>query len=172
MTRRAVVKNLFGALLLFAPAFLKATGDPPSAAALFALTLNTADGRAFALASLKGQPLVVNFWARWCLPCRREIPDLAAVHAQYQGRGLVVVGIAVEEEGKRDSVRDFARAYDLNYLSLIGGLESSVQLMQELGNGKSGLPFSVIIDRRGNIRSSKLGVMSRPEMRAAIEDVL
>ncbi|WP_300449685.1 TlpA disulfide reductase family protein [Accumulibacter sp.] len=166
------MKSLFVVLLLLAPALLKAVDDPPSTAALFALTLNTADGRAFALASLKGQPLVINFWARWCLPCRREIPDLTAVHAEYQGRGLVVVGIAVEEEGKRDGVRDFARAYDLNYLSLIGGLETSVHLMQALGNGKSGLPFSVVIDRRGTIRSSKLGAMSRPEMRAAIEAVL
>lgn len=165
------MKRLLAALL-FTLQGASATADAPSADAFFALSLANLEQRLVPLASFRGKPLVVNFWARWCLPCRREIPDLAAVHAQYQGRGLVVVGIAVEEEGRRDSVRDFARAYDLNYLSLIGGLEASVQLMRELGNGKSGLPFSVIIDRRGNIRSSKLGAMSQAEMVAAIQSVL
>lgn len=161
------------AALLFALSGVSGAADQlTSAAPLFALTLNSADGQSVALASFKGKPLLVNFWARWCLPCRREIPDLAAAQARYGGRGLIVVGIAVEDDGNRDSVREFAKAYDLNYASLIGGLQASVDMMQALGNGKSGLPFTVVIDRGGRVRSSKLGAMSQAEIAAAIQSVL
>lgn len=166
------MKRLLAALLLALPGVSGAADEPISAGPLFALTLNSADGRPVALASFKGKPLLVNFWARWCLPCRREIPDLAAAHTRYRGRGLVVVGIAVEDDANRDSVREFATAYDLNYTSLIGGMSASIALMQTLGNDKSGLPFTVVIDRGGRIRSSKLGAMSQAEMAAAIQSVL
>lgn len=166
------MKRLLVALLFALPGATGAADGLASAAPLFALTLNSADGQSVALGSLKGKPLLVNFWARWCLPCRREIPDLAAVHARYRGRGLVVVGIAVEDDANRDSVREFATAYELNYTSLIGGMPASIDLMQTLGNGKSGLPFTVVIDRGGRIRSSKLGAMSQAEMVAAIQSVL
>ncbi len=166
------MKRLLVALLFALPGATGAADGLASATPLFALTLNSADGQSVTLATFKGSPLIVNFWARWCLPCRREIPDLAAAQARYRGRGLVVIGIAVEDDGNRDSVREFAKAYDLNYTSLIGGLQASVDMMQTLGNGKSGLPFTVVIDRGGRIRSSKLGAMSQAEIAAAIQSVL
>lgn len=166
------MKRLFAVVLLSLQAFAASSAELPSAVPLFALTLPTVDGQSVALASFKGKPLLVNFWARWCGPCRKEIPDLAALQARYQGRGLLVVGIAVEDLDKRAQLREFGRAYEMNYTSLIGGAEESIELMKALGNGKAGLPFTVLIDRDGRIRSSELGAMDRVEMDDAVRPIL
>ena len=147
-------------------------GEQPSAEPLFALTLPAVVGRTVALSSFKGKPLLVNFWARWCGPCRKEIPDLAALHAKYQGRGLVVIGIAVEDADKRDQLREFGRVHEMNYSSLIGGTQQSIELMQALGNSNAGLPFTVLIDRDGRISHSELGAMDASEMDAAVKPIL
>jgi thiol-disulfide isomerase/thioredoxin len=146
--------------------------ETPSAAPFFALSMNTIEELPLALASFKGKPLVVNFWARWCGPCRKEIPDLAEMHEKYKGKGLVTIGIAVEDATHRDSVREFAKAYDMNYTLLIGGIQKSVELMKATGNPKSGLPFTLVIDRQGKIVAQKLGAMSKAEMEAAIKQIL
>ena len=146
--------------------------ETPSAAPFFALSMNTIEELPVALASYKGKPLVVNFWARWCGPCRKEIPDLAEMHEKYKGKGLLTIGIAVEDAANREGVREFAKAYDMNYTLLIGGIQKSVELMKASGNPKSGLPFTLIIDRQGKIVSQKLGAMSKADMEAAIKQIL
>ncbi|EXI82380.1 MAG: Cytochrome c biogenesis protein CcmG [Candidatus Accumulibacter appositus] len=166
------MKRLAALLLLVLFAISGRAAELPSAAPFFALTLPAIDGPAVALGSLKGKPLLVNFWARWCAPCRQEIPDLAALQARYRGRGLLVVGIAVEDADKLEQLREFGRAYEMNYTSLIGGSEASIELMKALGNSKAGLPFSVLIDRDGRIRSSELGAMDQAEMEEAVRPIL
>ena len=146
--------------------------ETPSTAPFFALSMNNLEELPVALASFKGKPLVVNFWARWCGPCRKEIPDLAEMHEKYKGKGLVSIGIAVEDAANREGVREFAKAYDMNYTLLLGGIQKSVELMQASGNPKSGLPFTLVIDRQGKIVSQKLGAMSKAEMEAAIKQIL
>jgi len=145
-----------------------AEAPSPSTAPLFALTLADADNRPLPLESLRGKPLLVNFWARWCAPCRKEIPELAELQKRYGSRGLVVVGIAVEDADRREALADFARAHDMNYRWLIGGSERSIELMRALGNTRSGLPFTVFIDRDGRLRQARLGAMSRAEMEDAV----
>jgi thiol-disulfide isomerase/thioredoxin len=166
------LKRLIALLLLVLFAIAGRAAELPSAAPFFALTLPVIDGPAVALGSLKGKPLLVNFWARWCGPCRQEIPDLVALQARYRGRGLLVVGIAVEDADKLEQLREFGRAYEMNYTSLIGGSEESIELMKALGNSKAGLPFSVLIDRDGRIRSSELGAMDQAEMEDAVRPIL
>ncbi|WP_300321727.1 TlpA disulfide reductase family protein [Accumulibacter sp.] len=165
------MKRLLAALL-FTLQGASATADAPSADAFFALSLANLEQRLVPLASFRGKPLVVNFWARWCAPCRKEIPDLARLHARYKDRGVFVIGIAVEEVKEHEKVRDFARAYEMSYTSLIGGIEQSIELMRSLGNSKAGLPFTVVIDSDGQVRSSKLGAMSAAEMEAAVGSLL
>lgn len=160
------------ALLSLAATMPASADEMPLAAPFFALTLNTPDGKPLIIDSLKGRPIIVNFWARWCGPCRKEIPDLAEMHARYKGKGLVIVGIAVEDADNRDSVREFARAYEMNYTVLIGGVQKSIEIMQALGNPRSGLPFTIVIDRQGKIVAKKLGAMNKADMEAAIKQVL
>ena len=137
--------------------------------ALFATTLAGTDDKPVALESFRGKPLIVNFWARWCAPCRVEIPELIRAHDKYRKRGLVVIGIGLED--KAESVRDFMKAYEINYPVLLAG-DKGIQLMQALGNGKAGLPFTIAVNRRGEIVASKLGAMNKADLEAAAELVL
>lgn len=140
------------------------------AAALFSASFPGLDGKPVTLAALKGKPAVVNFWARWCGPCRSEIPHLAALAKQHKAAGLQVVGIGVEDLG--DSARDFVAAYEMDYLVVFAGAGKGVELMKALGNTKAGLPFTVVIDADGKITTRKLGVMSADDMQAAVAPLL
>lgn len=143
----------------------------PSSAPLFVASTVDTDGKPFALESLRGKPMVVNFWARWCGPCRKEIPDLVEMDAKYRSKGLVIVGVAIEDADSREAVRDFAKAYEVDYRVLLAGVGKGVDLMKGLGNDKSGLPFTVVIDRNGKMVTKKLGAMSKAEMEVAIKQV-
>ncbi len=138
---------------------------------LFGASLTDVNGKPVAMASLRGKPLLVNFWARWCPPCKKEFPDLVAAQAKYQARGLTVVGIAIEDASGAEKVKEFAQAYGLDYSILLAG-DQGLALMRALGNETAGLPFSLVLNRSGQVVASKLGVMSRPEMEAAIGKAL
>lgn len=145
------------------------TANAASTDALFAAKLVTSDEKPIALESFRGRPLIVNFWARWCAPCRVEIPELIKIQDKYAKRGLVVIGIGLED--KAESVRDFMKAYDMSYTVLLAR-SGGIELMQGLGNTRAGLPFTVALNRRGEIVASKLGAMNRAELDAAAEAAL
>lgn len=153
--------------MLLAP--LLARAEPPSAAAVFAATLTDSTGQPAAMEMYRGRPLVLNFWARWCGPCRTEIPMLIKLHESYRKRGLEVVGIAIEDNV--ESVRDFAKAYEMDYPVLLAK-DQGLPLMQALGNSKQGLPFTVAIDARGRLVAIKMGSISSAELAAAAEAAL
>jgi thiol-disulfide isomerase/thioredoxin len=150
--------------LLAAGAVHAASGDP-----LFAATLSGTDDQPVALETFRGKPLIVNFWARWCAPCRVEIPELIKTQEKYRKRGLLVIGVGLED--KAESVRDFMKAYEMDYTVLLAK-NGGIELMQALGNTRAGLPFTVAIGRRGEIVASKLGAMNRAELDAASEAAL
>lgn len=135
--------------------------EPPSSAPLFAATLTDLQDKPAELARYRGRPLVVNFWARWCGPCREEIPQLVSERARLKDRGLEVIGIAIEDN--TESVRDFAKAYDMDYPVLLAK-DKGIALMQALGNTQAGLPYTLVLDRNGKIVASKLGPMTKTEM--------
>ena len=152
------------ALLLTAAMVQAAAADP-----LFAVKLTGTDDKPVALESFRGKPLIVNFWARWCAPCRKEIPELIRIHDRHAKQGLVVLGIGLED--KAESVRDFMKAYEMNYPVLLAR-DKGIELMQALGNSKAGLPFTIAINRKGEIVASKLGAISKAELDSASELVL
>lgn len=135
--------------------------------ALFAATLYNLDNQPVPFATLRGRPLIVNFWARWCPPCRVEIPELIAL--QQRKTGVEVIGINIESDPA--PVRDFSRAYDINYpvfLTRAPGIE----LMRTLGNQKAGLPFTVVLNRHGVVVASRMGAMTREQLNTAVERAL
>jgi len=158
-------RRWWATVLLLAAGMVHAAGSE----ALFAATLTATDDKAFALDAYRGKPMIVNFWARWCAPCRVEIPELAKAHDKYRKQGLVVLGIGLED--KAESVRDFMKAYEMNYPVLLAR-DKGIELMQALGNSKAGLPYTVVINRRGEIVMSKLGAMKKAELDAAGEAAL
>ncbi|MDA8258639.1 MAG: TlpA disulfide reductase family protein [Betaproteobacteria bacterium] len=163
--KSALVLRRFTALALLAAGVAHAASGEP----LFAATLSGSDDKPAALEAWRGKPLIVNFWARWCAPCRVEIPELAKTQEKYRKRGLLVLGIGLED--KAESVRDFMKAYDMDYTVLLAR-DKGIPLMQALGNTRAGLPFTVAIGRRGEIVASKLGAMTRAELDAAAEAAL
>jgi thiol-disulfide isomerase/thioredoxin len=140
-----------------------------SAEPLFAASLADLADKPAAMAAYKGKPLIVNFWARWCGPCREEIPELIKARGKYKGRGLEIIGIAIED--KAEAVREFAKAYEMDY-PVVLAKEQGLPLMQALGNTRAGLPFTVAIDRKGNVVTKKLGVMRKTDIEAAAEAAL
>ena len=143
-----------------------ATADEmPSSAPLFAATLNDLDDKPVALERYRGKPLIVNFWARWCGPCRVEIPELIAIRQAHKGK-LEVLGIAIED--KADAAKEFAKAYEMNYPVFVAR-EKGIPLMQALGNTKGGLPFTIVIDRNGQVVQKKMGIMKKADFEAAAE---
>lgn len=156
--------------LLFALALsLSLAARAQDSAPLFAATLVGLDNQPVALAQWQGKPLIVNFWARWCGPCRTEIPELVKLRAKYKGKGLEVIGIGIED--KVEPVRDFAKAYDMDYPVLLGQ-DKGLELMRVLGNTKMGLPFTLAIDRGGRLVVIKMGAIKADELAAAAEAAL
>ncbi len=110
-----------------------------------------------------GRPLVVNFWARWCGPCRAEIPELVALVDRKEG--VDVVGINLEKDPL--PVRDFAKAYEVNY-PIYQAREGGLELMRALGNVNAGLPYTVVLGKRGQLVASRIGVLKREHLDAAL----
>jgi len=151
-------------LLLCLLAFPALCARAQDSAPLFDAALRDIDNRRVAIADFRGQPLIVNFWARWCAPCRVEIPELAALAKTHGPQGLKVIGIGLEDN--TPTVKDFIRAYDMDYLLLFAPVEG-LSLMRALGNPRAGLPFTLAIDRQGRIVMHKLGQASRADLEAA-----
>ena len=162
------MKKLF-ALFIFSLFFRFTVADElPSSAPLVAATLNDLDDKPVALERYKGKPLVVNFWARWCGPCRAEIPELIKFRAAHKGK-IEVLGIGIED--KAEPAKDFAKAYEMDYPVFIGK-EKGIPLMQALGNTKAGLPYTLFIDRNGNVVQRKMGVVRKADFDAVQEALL
>lgn len=161
------MRSLFLFLCLVFPFLAQSAnaGEMPDPAPLFAATLTDLDGKAVAMKDLRGKPLLVNFWARWCGPCRVEIPELTKVQRQMKDKGLVVVGIGLED--KSETVREFARAYEMEYTVLLAK-DQGLPLLRALGNMKAALPYTLAIDRNGKVVSTKLGLMTKADIDAAL----
>lgn len=113
----------------------------------------------------QGQLLLVNFWASWCTPCRKEIPMLLEVQEQYATQGFQIVGPAMDEP---EVARQMQTVLKINY-PVFPGSSEIVQAMDALGDQIGALPFSVLIDAQGRIVMRKSGELHREELVEAIE---
>lgn len=127
-------------------ASLPATGAPP--AGLPDTPFRDLDGQVRNLTEWGRGPAIVNFWASWCAPCQYEIPDLVRYQARYRNDGLRVVGIGLDEARP---LRNVARTLGINYPVLLGDPGRHGRLLMRLGNGRQIVPFTVVVDREGDV---------------------
>ena len=144
-----------------APAAPKAKAIPTT---LPDITLADRDGKPTKLQSFGGRPLMVNFWATWCAPCRREIPLLNKIRTERQAQNAEIVGVAVDF---KEDVLAFVQKTPLNYPLLIGE-EDGLAAAEAFGMGMA-FPFSVFVDSQNRILTVKLGELHEDEANFAFD---
>ncbi len=128
--------------------------------------LHDGDGKMVRLSDYRGKVVLLNFWATWCGPCKFEIPWFNEFQQQHRDRGLVVLGISMDEEGW-DVIKPFVAALKVNYRILLGD-----ETVADLYGGVSSLPTSFLIDRQGKIASVHVGLVSKSVYEREIEELL
>jgi cytochrome c biogenesis protein CcmG, thiol:disulfide interchange protein DsbE len=121
------------------------------------------------LAGLKGQVVLLNVWATWCIPCRREIPELQALHQEFGSRGLKVLGVSVDGGEAESDVAGFIRDFNMTYTVLRDPGERVLNVFRI-----QGVPASYLIDREGVVRWRTLGpfMASDTALQAALQQSL
>ena len=142
--------------------------DGGNVAGLMAASLPDTEGKSQALGQWRGKVLVVNFWATWCEPCLKEIPEFVRMQDKLGNKGLQFVGIAIDNPVK---VREFAAKYRMNYPVLVGEMDA-IELARGAGNELGGLPFTVIVDRKGRLIRTELGGLDEQKLTAIIGPAL
>lgn len=127
---------------------------------MWSLSFDTPNGGSLAMATLKGKPLLINFWATWCPPCVEELPLIEAFYKQHSVKNWQVLALAIDQP---TAVRAFLVRMPLSFpigLAGVGGTE----LGKSLGNLSGGLPFSVVLGADGGVRHRKLGRLTAADL--------
>ena len=118
------------------------------------------DGSDLPLASWRGRPVLLNFWATWCPPCLREMPMLDAAAKRWSDSGLIILGLAVDSPGP---VRSYLEKTPVSFpIGMAGAFGSA--LARQVGNKMGGLPYSVLCDRSGQIVQRHTGEMQAADV--------
>ena len=158
--------------LLVAGAFLfrfvpgAALGNVEEEGAAPGFTLQTLNGDELALKDLRGQVVLVNFWATWCPPCRLEIPGFQRVYEDYKDKGFTVLGLSTDEQGP-GVVRAFVRDKGITY-----PVGMATDEMRRLYGGVDMLPQSFLLDQSGHVRKMVAGMFSEGMLRREIDTLL
>lgn len=129
-------------------------------AEFWARSFEQPNGQTLALQTLRGRPLLVNFWATWCPPCVEELPLLDRFYSENRANGWQVLGLAIDQPS---SVRRFLQTMPLSFPIGLAGLEGSA-LAKSLGNLAGGLPFSVVLSGAGGVLQRKIGKLSADDL--------
>lgn len=128
------------------------------------ITLANLEGKPTPLASFAGRPLMVNFWATWCAPCRREIPLLNRIRAERKAQNAEIVGIAVDF---KEDVAKFVKQVPVEYPLLVGE-EDGLAAAEAFGMGMA-FPFSIFVDSQNRILTVKIGELHEDEANFAFD---
>lgn len=140
------------------------TGKSPTC--LPHVTLVDSAGAVHPPEELAGKVVVINFWATWCEPCRREIPDLAAIYARYKDRGLILIGVMADAPSD-ERLAAFVAEHGVNY-PIVRGDRELLRMFEDPEN----LPTTFIYDRSGHSRYAEPGALTAAELDALLVDLI
>ena len=135
---------------------------------IYDFTLRDLDGHVTKLSQYRGHPVVIDFWATWCAPCRHQIPELKKLYTKYKSRGLVVLGVAcdtVQGDGVR-SVRPFVREFNISYPILL----AETPVLDDFGI--EALPTTVFVGSNGTIVGRVMGAGAAGELTQSVDALL
>lgn len=127
--------------------------------------LNTFDGASISLSDLRGKPVVINFWASWCPPCRYEAPLIENAWRLFEKRDVVFIGVNVQDK-KEDALR-YLREFNITYPN---GPDPTGEI--GINYGVSGLPVTFFVSREGEIVRRWVGALDPKELMASIQEIM
>lgn len=142
--------------------------DQASAKSLPDFTLPDVSGQPHAISEWQGKLRVINFWATWCGPCLKEIPEFIELQNRYADKGLQFIGIAVDSP---EAVATYLNSININYPILVGDMPA-ISIAHELGNHIDAVPFTVIVNQQGQIIHQHAGEFSKEQLLEVIKPLL
>ena len=162
------MKRLIPLLLSLLLLFTTSTPFTAQAGQLPPEVLLDLEGKPQPFSQWEGKILILNFWATWCPPCRREMPTFIELQQEYGDRGVQFVGVAVDNP---KMAARFSSDHGIYFPSLQGEI-NGLDLSISLGNRRSVLPYTVIFDREGDILLQKPGELRRKQILSVITPIL
>src|SRR5579864_3795029 len=140
----------------------EATNAPPMNAqqAAPSLKLHDLQGAPHALEDYRGKPVLLNFWATWCVPCAAEMPLLSEMQKQYQGK-ILFIAASIDDEGMKPQIEAFIKKHQGEALTVMMG--ATLDSLDAFGVNK-GMPGTVFIDANGKIVDRITGALKRPDL--------
>ena len=161
-----VVALAFMAAGIYFSAQHHAPAETESSAAetFFQQRLSDPDGQPHSFAQWQGKALVINFWATWCAPCVEEMPELVELQTEIAPKNIQIIGIGIDTA---NNIKAFSAKYHISYPLYVAGI-SGTEVSRKFGNQSGGLPFTVLIDAKGEVRKTYLGRLKMAQLRADI----
>lgn len=122
-------------------------------------TLETMEGNTFTLSDQKGKVVVLNFWATWCGPCRKEIPDFMELHQKMKDDGVIFAGVSLDEEGW-EKVRPYAKDMGINYPIMV----DDGNVSRQYGPIRA-IPTTLIINKKGQVEYVAPGMLTKEKLK-------
>jgi len=131
-------------------------------------TLPTLNGTEVSLSQFRGQPVLINFWASWCLPCREEMPELVRAYESHKAEGLMILGLNLTYSDSVSDAQAFAEEFNITFPVLLDEDGAVVERLYRI----PGIPTSIFINRDGMIERIHVGIMNGKQVDRYVEEIL
>ena len=131
-------------------------------------TLPTLNGAEVSLSQFRGQPVLINFWATWCLPCREEMPELVRSYESHKAEGLIILGLNLTYSDSLPDVASFASEFNITFPILLDKDGAVDKLLYQI----PGVPTSIFVNRDGTIERIQVGVMTGKQIKQYIAEII